>query len=236
MALTLYYHPLSSYCHKALVALYELGTPFEPRLIDFSQADDRAALAAVWPMMKFPVLHDSARGQNVAEASIIIEYLDLHYPGAERLLPANRDDSLAVRLWDRVFDLHVQTPMQAIANDRLKDRPFVRHGGAQQPLEAIERAWGLIDAQLQRSGGPWIAGQRFSMADCAAAPALFYASTLQPIAERYPHLLAYFDRLMTRASVERVLREAQPYLPFYPFYELIPPHFLAAPSSAPAPL
>ena len=236
MALTLYYHPLSSYCFKALVALYETGVPFEPRLIDLSQSDDRQALAAVWPMVKFPVLQDSLRGQNVAEASIIVEYLDLHYPGPEPLLPSDRAEALAVRLWDRVFDLHVQTPMQSIVNDRLKDRPFVRHGDAQQPLEAIERAWGLIDQQLRQAGGPWICGPRFSMADCAAVPALFYASTLQPIAARYPNLLAYFDRLMTRASADRVLREAQPYLPFYPFYELIPPHFLDAPSSAPAPL
>ena len=236
MALTLYYHPLSSYCHKALVALSEMGTPFDPRLIDLSQPDDRAALAAVWPLVKFPVLHDAARRQSVAEASVIIEYLQLHYPGPEPLLPPDQADALTVRLWDRVFDLHVQTPMQSIVNDRLNDRPFVRHGEAQPALDAIERAWALIDAQLQRCGGPWIAGTRFSMADCAAAPALFYASTLQPIAPQHARLQAYFDRLMTRASVERVLREAQPYLPFYPFYELIPPEFLASPSSAPAPL
>ena len=231
MALTLYYHPLSSYCHKALVALYELAAPFEPRLIDLSQPDDRAALAAVWPLVKFPVLHDGARGQNVAESSIIIEYLDLHYPGAEPLLPADRAEALDVRFWDRVFDLHVHAPMQEIVADRL----FERHGDTQGPRDAIERAWGLIDTHLQH-GGAWICGARFSMADCAAAPALFYASTLQPIAPRYPHLLAYFERLMTRASVERVLREAQPYLPFYPFYELVPSRFLATPNSSPMPL
>lgn len=232
MALTLYYHPLSSYCFKALVALYEAGTSFEPRLINLGDPDERAALAAVWPLVKFPVLHDSTRGQNVAEASIIIEYLDLHCPGPAPLLPADKTEALAVRLWDRVFDLHVQTPMQTIVSDQLKGRPFVRNGDAQQPLEAIERAWGLIDAQLQQVGGPWIGGQGFSMADCAAVPALFYASTLQPIAARYPNLLAYFERLMSRPSAERVLREAQPYLQYYPFHELIPQHFLDAPSSA----
>lgn len=235
MSLTLYYHPLSSYCHKALVGLYELGTPFEPRLIDLSQPDDRDALAAVWPLVKFPVLHDNARGQNVAEASVILEYLDLYYPGAEALLPANRADALAVRLWDRVFDLHVQTPMQQIVADRLKGQPFVRQGQAQPALQAIERAWGLINGQLQH-GAPWVCGPQFSMADCAAAPALFFAHTLQPIDERHPLLLAYFDRLMARASVERVLREAQPYLQFYPFHELIAPRFLDAPPSSPVPL
>ena len=230
MALTLYYHPLSSHCHKALVALYEGGTPFEPRLIDLSQPDDRAALAAVWPLVKFPVLHDSARGQNVAESSIIIEYLDLHYPGAE-LLPVDRAEALEVRFWDRVCDLHVHAPMQEIVADRL----FARHGDMQGPRDAIERAWGLIEHRLQHTG-PWICGARFSMADCAAAPALFYASTLQPIAPRYVHLANYFERLMTRASVERVLREAQPYLQFYPFFDQIPARFLASPPSSPLPL
>ena len=198
MSLTLYYHPLSSYCHKALVGLYELGTPFEPRLIDLSQPDDCDALA-------------------------------------EALLPANRADALAVRLWDRVFDLHVQTPMQQIVADRLKGQPFVRQGQTQPALQAIERAWGLINGQLQH-GAPWVCGPQFSMADCAAAPALFFAHTLQPIDESHPLLLAYFDRLMARASVERVLREAQPYLQFYPFHALIAPRFLDAPPSSPVPL
>ena len=229
MALTLYYHPLSSYCHKVLVALYELGTPFAPQLIDLSQPDDRAALAAVWPLVKFPVLHDGARGENVAESSVIIEYLDLHYPGATPLLPAGRADALGVRLWDRVFDLHVQTPMQAIVDDRL----FARQGDTQPHRDALERAWTLVDAHL-RTTGPWVCGAPFSMADCAAAPALFYGSTLQPISPRYPNLLAYFDRLMARASVERVLREAQPYLQFYPFCDQVPARFLAPASPSPA--
>lgn len=231
MALSLYYHPLSSYCHKVLVALYELGTPFEPRLIDLSQSDDRAALAAVWPLTKFPVLHDSARGQNVAESSIIIEYLDLHHPGPVPLLPADRADALEVRFWDRVMDLHVHAPLQEIVANRL----FARHGDTQGLRDAIERAWVLIDAHLQH-GGPWLCGARFSMADCAAAPALFYASTLQAIAPHHGHLQGYFERLMTRASVERVLREAQPYLHFYPFYDQIPARFLASPPSSPMPL
>ncbi|WP_423455005.1 glutathione S-transferase family protein [Ottowia sp. VDI28] len=222
MSLTLYYHPLASYCHKALVALYELGSPFDKRLIDLSQPADRDELQAVWPLRKFPVLRDTGRNQMVPEASIIIEYLDLHYPGAEKLLPSSAADALAVRQWDRVFDLHVQGPMQDIVNDRL----FERHGDMQPAREALSAAYGIIDAQLA-SGTAWICGEQFSLADCAAAPALFYASTLQAFGQEEHHLRRYFDRLMDRPSVAQVLSEARPYFHFYPFHDRIPQRFLS---------
>ncbi len=222
MSLTLYYHPLSSYCHKALVALYELGTPFNKRVIDLGQATDRAALQAIWPPRKFPVLHDSARHQIVPEASIIIEYLDLHYPGKARLLPPSPIDALVVRQWDRVFDLHVQESMNKIVADRL----FALHGDTQPARDALATLYGVINMQLA-SGGPWICGEQFSQADCAAAPALFYASTLQAFGPQDWHLQDYFDRLMDRPSVMRVLAEARPYFHLYPFFECIPPRFLS---------
>lgn len=221
MSLTLYYHPLSSYCHKALVALYELDTPFDKRLIDLSQPAHRAELQALWPLRKFPVLHDGGSHQTVPEASIIIEYIDLHYPGQARLLPPSAADALVVRQWDRVFDLHVQGPMQEIVNDRL----FERHGDTQPARDALAAAYSLIDTQL-KNGTTWICGEQFSLADCAAAPALFYASTLQAFGEHHLHLRRYFDRLMERPSVARVLAEARPYFRLYPFYDRIPPRFL----------
>lgn len=221
MALTLYYHPLSSYCIKALVALYELGTPFDKRFIDLGDAADRAALQALWTLRKFPVLHDRARDQAWPESSILIEYVDRHYPGPARLLPADPDLALTVRLWDRVFDLQVQTPMQSIVADRL----FGLGGHTQPARDALAAAYGVIDAQLAAGTGPWVCGAAFTLADCAAAPALFYAPTLVPCSEAHRRLRAYAERLMARPSVARALAEARPYFHLYPFRENLPAQY-----------
>jgi glutathione S-transferase len=219
MALTLYYHPLASYCHKVLVALYEHGAPFTPRLIDLGNADDREELAARWPLVKFPVLRDDARGRDVAESSIIIEYLDQHAAGAAPLIPAQADEALDVRLWDRVFDNHVQSPMQEIVLDRILGK------GADLTAQrnALLAVYRLIDARMD--GRAWVAGSAFSMADCAAAPALFYAETLVPFPDDCARLRAYYERLMARPSVARVLAQARPYFGMYPFAENIAPRF-----------
>ncbi|WP_028605416.1 glutathione S-transferase family protein [Ottowia thiooxydans] len=221
MSLILYYHPLSSYCQKVLVALYELGTHFEKRLINLGDSAEGEELKAVWPMGKFPVLRDAYRNQTVPESSIIIEHVDLLYPGPTRLLPTSALDALTVRQWDRVFDLHVQDALQAIVADRI----FNKQGDIQAKYDALASAYGVINAQLA-SGSTWVYGEEFSLADCAAAPALFYASTLQAFGPDDLHLQNYFDRLMTRPSVARVLSEAKPYFQFYPFQERIPQRFL----------
>ncbi len=219
MSLTLYYHPLSSYCHKTLIAMYELATPFDKRLIDFSREDDRAELAAVWPMNKFPVLRDHARQRDVPESSIIIEYVDQYYPGATRLIPHDREAALEVRQWDRILDNHVHTPMQGIVRHRLDGA----QGAAEKEQAGVRKAYALLDAHL--ASRPWIAGAGFSMADCAAAPALFYASTVVPFPASSAHLSAYFERLMERPSVQRVIDEAKPYFHFFPFADAIPQRF-----------
>lgn len=217
MALTLYYHPLASFCHKVLIALYEHDVAFEKRLIDLGQEADRAALQAVWPVGKFPVIRDGER--VVAESSCIIEYLDHVHAGAARLVPDDWDAAFAVRVWDRHFDNSVQVPMQQIVLDRL------RGGGGDlaQERALIATAYGMVERQLE--GRQWIAGDSFSMADCAAAPALFYATTLVPFAPDQLRLHAYFERLVARASVRRVLDEAKPYLAMYPFAQAIPERF-----------
>jgi len=219
MKLTLYYHPLSSYCHKVLVALYENGVAFDKRLIDFGNEQDRADLLAIWPIGKFPVIRDHARQRDVAESSIIIEYIDHHYPGKSRLLPNNFDAALQVRLWDRFFDNYVHNPMQDIVNDRIR-----RANGDMSPARSrLQTAYQMIDKQL--AAQPWITGDVFSMADCAAVPSLFYATTLVPIPGDLTTLSAYFERLMNRPSSKRVLEEAKPYLSMYPFAESIPARF-----------
>lgn len=219
MPLTLYYHPLSSYCHKVLVALYEQAIEFEKNIIDLTSEADRSVLQALWPPCKFPVIRDHARQRNLAESSVIIEYLDHFHAGQHPLIPADWDTALEVRLWDRFFDLHVQTPMQQIVADRLRGT----HGDLTRERAALMTAYGMLERQL--AGRTWVASPDFSLADCAACPALFYASTLLPFPEDCRHLQAYFERLTQRPSFQRVIDEARPYFSLYPFAEAIAQRF-----------
>lgn len=219
MAITLYFHPLASFCHKVLIALYERGIDFEKRVIDLGDEKDRAALQAIWPIGKFPVIRDHARGRDVPESSIIIEYLDHFYPGAAPLLPPECEAALDVRLWDRFFDNYVQGPMNAIVVDRITGSK----GNMARERAALATAYRMIDERM--ASRQWVAGDSFSMADCAAAPALFYAATLVPFADGASHLDAYFERLIERPSVRQVLAEAKPYFSMYPFAEAIPARF-----------
>jgi glutathione S-transferase len=219
MSLTLYFHPLSSYCHKVLVALYENGCDFEKRLIDLGSGTDRAELQALWPFCKFPVLRDHGRDRSLAESTVIIEYLDHYFAASDPLIPADWEQALEVRYWDRILDNYVHGPMQQIVGDRLT--------GAGADLSKaramLETAYGLIDRQI--ASRPWIAGPVFSLADCAAAPALFYASTVQALPPDMPHLGNYLERLHERPSFRRVIEEAAPYFSMYPFAQAIPERF-----------
>jgi glutathione S-transferase len=179
-----------------------------------------AELQAIWPFNKFPVVRDAARERNVAESSIIIEYLDRYFAGEQPLIPAEWEAAFEMRFWDRVFDNYVQRPMQQIVSGRLKAdqaNPTNEHATLKTAYEMINR---------QMASRTWVSGRHFSMADCAAAPALFYASTLQPFPEHCTHLHDYFERLVTRASFGRVLEEAKPYFSLYPFADQIPARFL----------
>ena len=213
MSLTLYFHPLSSFCQKVLIALYENDTPFTPHLVDLADAEAAAAFRRLWPIGKFPVLRDDARGLTVPESTPIIDHLALHFAGAIRLQPQDAEAALKVRALDRFCDLYLNTPMQKIVTDRL--RPAGQHDafGVEQARAQLRTAYGILEAELD--GRRWVAGDDFSMADCAAAPALFYAAMTEPL-ERYPRLGAYLQRLCERPSFARVLREAQPYLQLMP--------------------
>ena len=215
--LTLYYHPLASYCWKVLIALYEHGVAFERRIIDLDDAADSAELSALWPLGRFPVLRDGER--VLAESSILVEYLDHHYAGGGALIPPAFEAALTARLWDRLIDNYVQNPMQGIVLGRL-------HGGEVPRAHAtLATAYQLIEAQLATSPSSWIAGDVFSLADCAAAPALFYAVTVQPFPADCARLAAYFERLVERPSVRRAREEARPYFKDYPFASEIAARF-----------
>ncbi|NKQ73698.1 glutathione S-transferase [Rhizobium sp. UPM1132] len=223
MSLVLYGHPLASFCHKVLIALYENGTPFEDRIVDLSSEESRADLFRFWPIGKMPLLRDEARDSTIPETSIIIEYLEQYYPGPIRLLPLEIDRALQVRLWDRFFDLYVQTPMQTLVSNHMRPEGTADEREVEAAKATLATAYSMIEKQL--ADKPWISGDGFTMADCAAAPALFYAETLIPFSQEQPNLRAYYDRLLARPSFGRVLEEARPYFEFYPYKERLPARF-----------
>lgn len=225
MSLTLYYHPLASFCHKVLVALYESAAPFQGRIIDLGNAADRAELTALWPLGKFPVLVDEARQRTLPESTVILEYLCQHVAGCAELLPHDAELCLEVRLWDRVFDAYVQGPMQKIVGDLLRPAGERDPRGVAEARATLGIAYDMLERQL--APGAWAVGDRFTMADCAAMPALFYASIVEPFPPAHSRLAEYFERLMGRPSVRRTLDEARPYFPLFPFKDAIPARFQA---------
>jgi glutathione S-transferase len=214
MSLTLHFHPLASYCHKVLIALYENDTPFEANMVDLSNERERAALLKMWPIGKFPVLRDEARNQTIPESTVIIEYLDRHYPGRTRFLPSDADQALQTRLRDRFYDLYVHEPMQKIVGDRIRPEGKKDPHGVEEAQARLRTSYGMIDREM--AARSFAMGEAFSLADCAAAPALFYANEVLPFGEDHVNVKAYFDRLKARPSYARVLREAEPYLAMFP--------------------
>jgi glutathione S-transferase len=213
MSLTLHFHPLASFCWKALIALYENDTPFAPNMVDLGNAAERAALLKLWPIGKFPVLRDDARDQTVPESSIIIEYLDRHYPGRTQFIPADPDLAWQTRLRDRFYDLYLHLPMQKIMGDRLRPEAKDPHG-VEEAKEQLRTSYRMIEAQM--SAGTWAMGEAFGLADCAAMPALFYGNMVEPFGDAHKNVTAYFERLKARPAVARVLREAEPYFNMVP--------------------
>jgi glutathione S-transferase len=214
MSLKLYFHPLSSFCQKALVALYENDTPFEPEIVDLFDAKSSAALKAIWPIGRFPVLRDEANDRTVPESSIIIEYLDQHYPGRTQLVPADAERARQMRLQDRFYDLYVNVPMQKVVTDKLRPAGQNDPHGVEAARALLHTACDMIEREM--AAKTWAMGDAFSMADCAAAPALFYANMVTPLGDTYPNAAAYLGRLMDRPSFARAIKEAQPYLAMVP--------------------
>jgi glutathione S-transferase len=206
-----YGHPFSSYCQKVLVSLYENDLPFEFRMLDADHPDHGARFAQLWPMERMPALVD--RGRTVVESSVIIEYLDQKHPGSVRMLPQDADAALEVRMLDRFFDQYVMTPMQRIVYD------FIRPPEARDP-HGVAAAKALLDkayAWLEgRIGARWAAGDDFTLADCAAAPSLFYADWVHPIPAHCPGVKAYRQRLLDRPSFARAVDGGRPYRSIFP--------------------
>jgi glutathione S-transferase len=205
----LYSHPFSSYSQKALIALYENAVPFEYGHLEEPAAN--AELASLSPLKRFPVLVDG--GRTILESSTIIEYLQIHHPGPVRLIPEG-DAGVEVRMLDRIFDNYVMTPMQKIVLDRLRPEPDRDAYGVTEARGVLERIYAWLDMRL--ADRAWAAGEAFSLADCAAAPSLFYADWAHGIAPAHANLRAYRARLLARPSVMRAVDEARPYRRYFP--------------------
>ncbi|RKH89842.1 glutathione S-transferase family protein [Corallococcus sp. AB045] len=212
MSLAVYGHYFSSYTQKVLIALYENGTPFEFRSISPETPEHSAEWLRRWPLRKFPLLVDGDR--QVVETSIIIEYLQLKHPGPVRLLPEDPMAALDVRFLDRFFDLHVMNAAQHAVDGALTGDPVKRQDGMKLAVEKLERSYAWIEGQL--GGRTWAAGNDFTLADCAAAPSLFYADWTHRIPGACPQLRAYRARLLARPSVARAVDGGRPYRPLFP--------------------
>ena len=215
MPLTLYFHPLSSFCQKVLIALYENGTPFTPQKVDLMDEKESAAFKQLWPIGKFPVLRDEKNGQAIPESTSIIEYLARHYPGPVQLVPKDPDAALTVRAQDRFYDLNVHLLTQKVITDRLRPAGQNDTFGVEHARALLQTALRIVDKDMARK--TWASGDAFTMADCAAAPTLFYTNrAVTPLAGSFDNLAAYLDRLIKRPSYARALKEAEPFLKYVP--------------------
>lgn len=215
MSLILYYHPLASFCWKPLIALYENETPFIPHLIDLGSEESREDLLKVWPMGEFPVLRDEKKKHIVPQSAIIIEYVSLHYPGKVNLIPFDPELALETRQWDQFYDSYLQIPIQKIVSDIF--RPVGKNDpiGVEEAHASLLPAYDVLEKRMKEK--MWSVGETFTMADCSAAPALFYANKVEPFENTHPILAQYLDRLNQRASFARVLEEAKPYFHLFPY-------------------
>ncbi|HVK63585.1 MAG TPA: glutathione S-transferase family protein [Polyangium sp.] len=212
MTLAFYFHPFSSYCQKALIALYENDIPFTPQVLNGPDSPAGQALAAIWPIKRFPVLVEGDR--TIFEATCIIEYLGLSHPGPVRLVPEDPKAALEVRMMDRFFDNYVSTPQQKVVADALRPAADRDPYGVKEARVMLDAAYAWLDKTMAER--EWAAGDHFSLADCAAAPFLFYADWTHPIGERFPRVTAYRQRLLQRPSFARAVDEARPYRTFFP--------------------
>jgi glutathione S-transferase len=210
MSLTLYTHPFAAYCWKVLIALFENETTFTYRVID--DAAGWAELESLWPIRKFPLLRDGEA--SVVESSIIVEHLMVHHAGPIRLIPENIETALKVRFMDRFFDNYVMTPMQTLVSDRMRTEVQRDVKGVSEAKTLLGIAYRWLDQKVAHQA--WAAGSDFTLADCAAAPALFYADWVHPIGDQFPAARDYRGRLLARPSVARTVDEARPYRKLFP--------------------
>ena len=212
MTLALYGHPFSSFTWKALIAAYERNVAFEFRMVDPDHPANLARIAMLAPSGQFPAVVDGDR--EIVESNAVIEYLDLFHGSGEPMVPGDRREALDARMMAEVFDDYVHVPMQRIVGNALRAQADRDPAGVQDAHRVIERCYAWLEKCLEPE--QWAACGRFTIADCAAAPALFYGDWVHPISEGFPTLATYRARLLSRPSIARVVDEARPYRSFFP--------------------
>ena len=223
MPLTLHLHPLSSFCHKVLIGLYENGTPFKPQTVSIADGVASDDFLKLSPFGKIPALEDSTRRRVVNETSVILEYLDMHYPGAAPLIPRDPDAAIDVRMWDRFLDSYLHQPMQRVVAENFRPGDKKDPFGVDDARASIRRTYDHLEKRL--ADVPFAGGKDFSLADCAAAPALFYLQAIAPFADSHKNIARYFDALVARPSYARTLQEAKPFLQYFPLADKLPARF-----------
>lgn len=215
MKFTLYYHPLSSFCWKALIALYENQLSFEPHLVDLMTPQTREEFLKIWPIGQFPVLKDHERNEIIPQSTVIIEYLQLYYPGSVPLIPSDPALALECRRWNEFLDDYVHVQMQKAGSNSMRKPEDADHIGEGRARELMRTAYDILEDKLQ--GKTWLVGENFSMADIAACPSLFYGNMVEPFLTQHANLKNYLERLQQRPVFARVIQEAKPYFQFIPF-------------------
>jgi glutathione S-transferase len=210
MTIELFAHPFSSYCQKALIAFYENDIAFTYRMLEDAGVGEE--LASLWPMKRFPIVRDN--GRVVLEASIIIEHLQVHHPGAVKLIPDDPDLAVKVRMLDRFFDNYVMTPQGKFVFDAIRSPESRDPYGVEEARKMLDTSYAWLEQRMQ--GRTWAVGETFTLADCAAAPSLFYADWTYGIPEQYGNLTAYRARLLQRPSFARAVDEARRFRHYFP--------------------
>lgn len=212
MTLALYGHPFASFVWKPLIALYERNVSFEFRMVDPEHPEHQTRIAGLSPTGQFPALVDGDR--EITESNAVIEYLDLFHGRTDPMVPKDPRKALEARMMADIFDDYVHAPMQRIVGDTLRNEQERDARGVADAHTLLDRSYAWLELRLGTR--EWAACERFTIADCAAAPALFYADWVHPIPEQYAATRAYRARLLSRPSVARVVDEARPYRKFFP--------------------
>jgi glutathione S-transferase len=212
MGIVLYGHPFASFVWKPLIALYERDVPFTFAMVDGDHPENQSRMAELSPTGQFPALVEGER--EITQSNAIIEYLDLYHGGKTPMVPVDPREALEARMWADIFDDYVQGPMQRIVAEALRPVQERDAVGVADARAGLMQCYAWMEPRLQ--GRQWAACGRFTIADCAAAPALFYADWVQPVPGDCPQLAAYRARLLARPSVKRVVDEARPWRGFFP--------------------